>query len=375
MRICGMNIPFTQESNIQVSNISKKTLCKVAAVAFAALALLGGYYQAEPKAIVIHENPIPAFPESIARNRHAGLVYNRQGDMFCSFPRRKTTTPHKTCDTFTEQFKRKQDGLLNSISISEKGANDRGYLLGLPGSAVDVLHVKLNPQKYKNYKDAIRYLEISILDDPSFFQKTTVKIEQTLRTTHNLMSKYLGKEAQGYRVNEVIVFRDMPDFKPETTYKKIISNGGTEEDIQIFHGVHKRAAEAGSFDAIAGSLTAKEHAAWSFLGYVAPSPHQIPKLMNQFAHEIKDLGNKVLSKQISPIDAAAEIHMAITRIHPFADGNGGLARLYANIFLQLGGIRAPLYPDDATYTTAVEEDDCNPGTFAKYLEGLLLDQA
>ncbi|KAM6501971.1 Fido domain containing protein [Amanita muscaria] len=61
---------------------------------------------------------------------------------------------------------------------------------------------------------------------------------------------------------------------------------------------------------------------------------KVPSEMNLFL----DMMKKCLEeKDISPFAAAAWIHMAFGRIHPFTDGNGRVARLLASLPLIQAG--------------------------------------
>ena len=60
-----------------------------------------------------------------------------------------------------------------------------------------------------------------------------------------------------------------------------------------------------------------------------PAPEMVPSLMKklmEWYHENENL--------IHPVELAAKFHTQFTSIHPFADGNGRLARLFMNYILQ-----------------------------------------
>ncbi|MFH1785991.1 MAG: Fic family protein [Candidatus Micrarchaeota archaeon] len=67
--------------------------------------------------------------------------------------------------------------------------------------------------------------------------------------------------------------------------------------------------------------------------YVFPHHQEVPKLMNElfgWYSKNKDL--------IHPVELAAKFHTKFTTIHPFADGNGRMARLLMNYILQVNKI-------------------------------------
>jgi Fic family protein len=60
-----------------------------------------------------------------------------------------------------------------------------------------------------------------------------------------------------------------------------------------------------------------------------PLPQEIPSLMKKLIKWLEE--NK---KLMHPIELAAKFHTKFTGIHPFADGNGRMARLLMNYVLQ-----------------------------------------
>ena len=62
---------------------------------------------------------------------------------------------------------------------------------------------------------------------------------------------------------------------------------------------------------------------------ILPAPHKIPNLMEGFC--------SWLAKQENTPETAFEAHYQIARMHPFADGNGRVARLLMNLVLFRGG--------------------------------------
>ena len=94
-----------------------------------------------------------------------------------------------------------------------------------------------------------------------------------------------------------------------------------------------------------------------------PTPIKVPDLMEQMFFD--------LTKISDPLHKAAALHHGITRIHPFADGNGRSARLAMNFVLLAAG-----YPpisiapaDRVAYYQALEAaDQENLPAFQSFLE-------
>lgn len=89
-----------------------------------------------------------------------------------------------------------------------------------------------------------------------------------------------------------------------------------------------------------------------------------------FFHDVLDLVREVLDAGMSeelpcsPIQRAAWLHWALTRIHPFRDGNGRVARLALDyILLKYRQVAAPLQAEDrdGPYYSALEAADLGDG--------------
>jgi Fic family protein len=81
---------------------------------------------------------------------------------------------------------------------------------------------------------------------------------------------------------------------------------------------------------------------------VFPNPAKLPELMEGFG--------RWLASPPSEAAAAFEAHFRLTAIHPFADGNGRVARLLMNLMLIRGGYPpVPVAPEDRKrYLDALE---------------------
>lgn len=91
---------------------------------------------------------------------------------------------------------------------------------------------------------------------------------------------------------------------------------------------------------------------------VFPNPLRVPELVEQLFQEIN-----LRPDGIHPVIHAACMHLDLVKIHPFADGNGRLARILMNVLLRRGGYPAiPIYPKDRlTYLNAIERADTDGG--------------
>ncbi|MEI6326652.1 MAG: Fic family protein [Candidatus Roizmanbacteria bacterium] len=69
------------------------------------------------------------------------------------------------------------------------------------------------------------------------------------------------------------------------------------------------------------------------VSFKPPEAMQVPFLMSQFIMWL----NAMTKEQLHPVLKAGLAHHELVRIHPFADGNGRIARIIATLVLVLGG--------------------------------------
>jgi Fic family protein len=103
-----------------------------------------------------------------------------------------------------------------------------------------------------------------------------------------------------------------------------------------------------------------------------PLPQEVPGLMKQLVQWLEEKQNL-----IHPVELAAKFHTKFTGIHPFADGNGRMARLLMNYILQQKEFpftNIPLKRRAAYMETqaAGNEEDYKP--FAKFLSEEIIKQ-
>jgi Fic family protein len=70
--------------------------------------------------------------------------------------------------------------------------------------------------------------------------------------------------------------------------------------------------------------------------HVYPNQTQIPQLMESWLERFNQLCSSVITEDTA-VEVYSELHTSFVNIHPFADGNGRMARLLANIPLLRAG--------------------------------------
>ncbi len=106
--------------------------------------------------------------------------------------------------------------------------------------------------------------------------------------------------------------------------------------------------------------------------YMPPKTKEVPQLVREFI----DWLNLAKNWKINPVLMAGIVHYEIARIHPFIDGNGRTARLFATLILYLSGFdyRRIFALDDyydrdrQAYYTALKTAQVNDGDITLWLE-------
>ena len=122
-------------------------------------------------------------------------------------------------------------------------------------------------------------------------------------------------------------------------------------DINCFTAVH-RTILVGVKDDAAGRIRS-ERIMITGAKHQPPDPAQLDDLLRQFLTCLKD------ATQTEPIIVASWAHWVIARIHPFADGNGRLARLWQDLILFGNQLTAAVIrqQDRTEYYAALESAD------------------
>lgn len=105
----------------------------------------------------------------------------------------------------------------------------------------------------------------------------------------------------------------------------------TEKDILRIHDIILKGlddANAGHYRSVPVRISGST--------VVLPNSRKVPDLMQEFAAWLKH------SKNLHPVEFAAEAHYRLVTIHPFVDGNGRTARLLMNMILLMNGYPAAI---------------------------------
>lgn len=108
---------------------------------------------------------------------------------------------------------------------------------------------------------------------------------------------------------------------------------------ELFVAIHDRVM-GGDFAAGAGSYRRGQvfvGSATRGLVYQPPAPEQVPPLVEGLATWL----NQAESQDLPAALQAALAHLRLAGIHPFADGNGRVARILASMIMLRGGYRLP----------------------------------
>ncbi|MBU2099750.1 Fic family protein [Candidatus Micrarchaeota archaeon] len=103
-----------------------------------------------------------------------------------------------------------------------------------------------------------------------------------------------------------------------------------------------------------------------------PIPQEVPNLMKKLIKWFEEN-----EKLIHPTELAAKFHTKFTSIHPFADGNGRMARLLMNYILQQKNFpftNIPLKRRQAYMKTQAAGNKENHKPFTKFLAEEIIKQ-
>jgi len=91
---------------------------------------------------------------------------------------------------------------------------------------------------------------------------------------------------------------------------------------------------------------------------IPPNPIKVPELMDALFGSLPDLAD--------PVERASKLHHEISRIHPFADGNGRTARLAMNFVLLAAGYPPISIPTDLRHDYYLALEAADAGNFQSW---------
>lgn len=232
-------------------------------------------------------------------------------------------------------------------------------------------------EKMKNYKKMVRHQKNWVGNIENLSEGEIV--EKLIEDHRTLFKGSLDKDgglSLGFRTTGVLVFQDVADEgdrSEEHLSQLILQRGGSREDVKIFKRMLKKFSDSQDFDY---EPTKREREASRWICYIPPNFMDVPRLIQEFARNLKQSIIEMKRCGTSdPIDVASYAHTQIGRIHPFADGNGRMARGLLNAILMNFGVDPVIFTSDEEYTFAVNEDLTNPGYFAQYLRDVVIPSA
>ena len=102
-----------------------------------------------------------------------------------------------------------------------------------------------------------------------------------------------------------------------------------------------------------------------------PKPEELDEKMNEFILQLPKL-----KEELHPVEYAAMVHIIFVNIHPFADGNGRVARLLMNLALLQSGYNIVVIPPVARtdYISAIQETNKgNNIDFINFISEMVLE--
>lgn len=169
-----------------------------------------------------------------------------------------------------------------------------------------------------------------------------LKLNEVRQIISSPESKTLGlhQDEQGNQmvarqrdVQEVINYRDVVAY-----IEKIIKTD--DEKFQLkkedVFSIHKTILK-NILDDKAGSYRTEPAVTVNYVTGEKLNPYEAPENIESKMDELIEWSNRAESSDIHPVIKAALLHLEFVRIHPFADGNGRLARALATLSLTVDG--------------------------------------
>ena len=102
-----------------------------------------------------------------------------------------------------------------------------------------------------------------------------------------------------------------------------------------------------------------------------PKPEELDEKMHEFILQLPKL-----KAELHPVEYAAMVHIIFVNIHPFADGNGRVARLLMNLALLQSGYNIVVIPPviRADYISAIQKtNNGNNADFINFISEMVLE--
>ncbi|MBA2727625.1 MAG: hypothetical protein H0U49_05570, partial [Parachlamydiaceae bacterium] len=195
-------------------------------------------YNSQPKPLFGNNycpKPIETFHPAIPKVMHAGKMKGLDR-ILCVIPEKMPT--FKECKEVAEMM----DGLVKkrfpkkySEAMTKKDS-EKGLPIHSPtdiGYSIKSVYVGTNPQKELNYRNALSYLEDTVLKNPSFFEKSDAEVVASIMKTNELVEKKLSRAPGKLRKDFSFILDDQTS-GVEGLRSLLIKKGGSSKDLKIF---------------------------------------------------------------------------------------------------------------------------------------------
>lgn len=329
----------------------------------------------------IHPSPKRCFPDNLSAFLvpGRGLVHN--GQSACSIDEQESYDDFFYCKDFITFVEK---NYLDPKDLNEERFRQFGMTSELqnPISKNNVeLIFGINPQIHANYKQALKYVEESMLQDDCFFSKESEEIVAYFKHLHKILYQglpgFTPEEDDKIRPGE---FRNINKLYsvPSSDLQAIIfkklaeeqlGGKGDEENVELIEVakkvVHNRHMSLLDLLSPHELSLIKNYIFWS------PEPAEIPQHFLDFVARLKRF-NQV--NDAHPIAIAAWAHSELIRIEPFYDRYMLIPKILLNAFLVRGGYEPVIHDHEKKYIQAIRDEKAKRGVFTKYLIELMTNQ-
>ncbi len=319
--------------------------------------------------------PLTKFPSHLAKFPHAGLLATKDGGI-CVIDDIDQLPPLEECEQRLSPFVKKiqwSNPERYAAATAHTNRWGKGYEFMIQRSGYNRFTFGMDKTIVTNYQEGLKTVEREFLQDPDFANASESSIVDSIKEIHKTFAKNVKHKDPGSSINPG-VFREIgmliSDEKTERSlegFKKVLKErNGSEMDFANLNSWFVKNKKYGSIEAASPHHTPEEIATLKKIVHVAIDFDKVPSAMLGFAKRLKEIYSLVTNKIVHPIAPAAWAHQECGDIHAFLDINGRVCRSVANSILEWGGIKGVVFPQEQSYTAAVQADQKSPGSLAGY---------
>jgi fido (protein-threonine AMPylation protein) len=218
-------------------------------------------------------------------------------------------------------------------------------------------------QELENYRRALTLIEAQFLLK-SFICLTEIQFLVSIKLLHSVLQKDIVSTAGQFRTQEAYIdkHRGKYAFHDDQFLEDLRKNEPTS--VHLYQTVLLSLQTASSFEDAVKTWTPEQRVFFEKYVQTTPSARSIENQLIESWKQLKYMND--------PLEQAAFIHLEISRIHPFEDANGRLARLVMNIILMQAGYAPFIALLNKEYTAQIQQGVRDRTVFVAYLKRCII---